>query len=35
LEKYFSNNLSENNKPTNSQFIARIADEIMVGLKVS
>lgn len=34
LEKYFSNNLNENAKPTNSQFIARIADEIMVELKV-
>ena len=35
LKKYFNNNLSENSKPTNSQFIARIADEIMVELKVS
>lgn len=35
LKEYFSNNLQENTKPTNSQFIARIADEIKVGLKVS
>jgi len=35
LKKYFKNNLNDNSKPTNSQFIARIADEIMVELKVS
>ena len=35
LEKYFKNNINENVKPTNSQFIARIADTIMVNLKVS
>lgn len=35
LEKYFKNNLNDNSKPTNSQFVARIADEIMVDLKVS
>jgi two-component system response regulator (stage 0 sporulation protein A) len=35
LEKYFKNNIKENAKPTNSQFIARIADKIMVDLKVS
>ncbi len=35
LEKYFKNNLNDNSKPTNSQFIARIADKIMVELKVS
>lgn len=35
IKKYFSNNISENSKPTNSQFIARIADEIRVDLKVS
>lgn len=34
LEKYFKNNINENVKPTNSQFIARIADTIMVNLKV-
>ena len=35
LKKYFKNNINENVKPTNSQFIARIADKIMVDLKVS
>jgi len=35
LKKYFKNNITENVKPTNSQFIARIADKIMVDLKVS
>lgn len=35
LKKYFSNNMNENIKPTNSQFIAKIADKIMVDLKVS
>lgn len=35
LAKYFSNNLNKNSKPTNSEFIARIADVIMVELKVS
>ncbi|MFW5749976.1 MAG: sporulation initiation factor Spo0A C-terminal domain-containing protein, partial [Halanaerobium sp.] len=34
LEKYFKNNINENVKPTNSQFIARLADTIMVDLKV-
>lgn len=34
LEKYFKNNLNEDSKPTNSQFIAKIADKIMVDLKV-
>ncbi|ADQ14812.1 sporulation transcription factor Spo0A [Halanaerobium hydrogeniformans] len=35
LEKYFANNMQEeNNKPTNSQFIARIADKIKVENKV-
>lgn len=35
LKKYFKNNINENIKPTNSQFIAKIADKIMVDLKVS
>lgn len=35
LKKYFKNNINENVKPTNSQFIAKIADTIMVDLKVS
>lgn len=35
IEKYFSNNTSEDFKPTNSQFIARIADKIRVDLKLS
>lgn len=35
LKKYFKNNKNENVKPTNSQFIAKIADKIMVDLKVS
>ncbi|ADO77054.1 sporulation transcription factor Spo0A [Halanaerobium praevalens] len=35
LKKYFSNNMNEDIKPTNSQFIAKIADTIMVELKVS
>ena len=35
LKKYFKNNINENVKPTNSQFIARIADKIVVDLKVS
>lgn len=35
LEKYFTNNANEDSKPTNSQFIAKIADKIMVDLKVS
>lgn len=35
LMKYFNNNLNENSKPTNSEFIARIADVIMLELKVS
>jgi two-component system response regulator (stage 0 sporulation protein A) len=35
LKKYFNNNLKQDSKPTNSQFIARIADEIMIKLKVS
>jgi len=35
LKKYFENNLNEDSKPTNSQFIAKIADKIMVDLKVS
>lgn len=35
LEKYFKNNINEKAKPTNSQFIAKIADSIMVDLKVS
>jgi two-component system response regulator (stage 0 sporulation protein A) len=34
LKKYFQNNINENVKPTNSQFIAKIADKIMVDLKV-
>ena len=35
LEKYFANNMQEeNNKPTNSQLIARIADKIKVENKV-
>ncbi|MFW6266753.1 MAG: sporulation transcription factor Spo0A [Halanaerobium sp.] len=34
LEKHFKNNINENVKPTNSQFIARLADTIMVDLKV-
>ena len=35
IEKYFSNNTNEDFKPTNSQFIARIADKIRVDLKLS
>lgn len=35
LKKYFKNNINENVKPTNSQFIAKIADKIMVDLRVS
>ena len=35
LKRYFKNNLNENVKPTNSQFIAKIADKIMVDLKVT
>lgn len=35
VARYFKNNLNDNVKPTNSQFIARIADEIIVDLKVS
>ncbi|MFP4020538.1 MAG: sporulation transcription factor Spo0A [Halanaerobium sp.] len=35
LKKYFKNNVNENVKPTNSQFIAKLADKIMVDLKVS
>lgn len=35
LKKYFANNINENMKPTNSQFIARIADKIRIDLKVS
>ncbi len=34
LKKHFKNNINENVKPTNSQFIARLADTIMVDLKV-
>jgi len=35
LKNYFQNNVNENVKPTNSQFIAKVADKIMVELKVS
>lgn len=35
LRKFFKTNMKENIKPTNSQFIAKIADKIMVELKVS
>lgn len=35
LKNYFQNNMNENVKPTNSQFIAKVADKIMVELKVS
>ncbi|MFN2341379.1 MAG: sporulation transcription factor Spo0A [Halanaerobium sp.] len=34
LKYYFKNNINEDVKPTNSQFIAKIADKIMVDLKV-
>lgn len=34
IKEFFSHNLSEDMKPTNSQFIARIADKIKVDLKV-
>ena len=33
LKKYFENTLSNNSKPTNSQFIARIADELRLKIK--
>lgn len=33
LKKYFENTLSNDSKPTNSQFIARIADELRLKLK--
>ena len=33
LKKYFENTLSKNSKPTNSQFIARIADELRLKIK--
>ncbi|MGM0436728.1 MAG: sporulation transcription factor Spo0A [Bacillota bacterium] len=33
LKKYFENTISNNSKPTNSQFIARIADELRLKLK--
>lgn len=35
LKEFFKNNLSENIKPSNSQFIAKIADKIMVEFEVS
>jgi two-component system response regulator (stage 0 sporulation protein A) len=36
LKKYFASNVqNENSKPTNSQFIARIADKIRIDNRVS